>query len=54
MNVSVEDVSLKKRISSKSVIWDNKEKVFKVPGEYMMLADRKVTKGKGLEIGLVP
>ena len=52
MNASVEDVSLKKRISSKSVIWDNKEKVFKVPGEYMMLVDGKVTKGKGLEIGL--
>jgi len=52
MNVSVEDKTLKRNISSKSVIWDNKEKVFRVPGEYIMLADRKATKGKGLEIGL--
>jgi hypothetical protein len=48
---TIEDVSSKKLIESKSVIiWDNKENVFKIPGEYVLLTPKGRVRGEGIKI----
>ncbi len=49
---SIEDVLSKKLIKASSIIWDNKEKVFKIPGEYMAQTPKGRASGKGIKIDL--
>lgn len=50
--VSMESISAKKLIMSRSVIWDNEEKVFKIPGEYIALTSTGRARGKGIKVDL--
>lgn len=52
VTVSIEDVLSKKLITSRSVVWDNKEKVFKIPGEYRAQTPKGQASGKGIKVDL--
>jgi len=51
-SVSMESMPAKKLIMSRAVIWDNKEKVFKIPGEYIALTPTGRARGKGIKVDL--
>ncbi|MBI5058094.1 MAG: hypothetical protein HZB61_15900 [Nitrospirae bacterium] len=51
-DVSIEDASTQKVIKSNAVIWDNKEKVFIIPGDYIAITPKGSAKGNGLKIDL--
>lgn len=48
----IEDVVSKKRIKSKSGIWNNKEKVFVIPGDYVVQTPEGRASGRGIKIDL--
>ncbi len=50
--VSMEDVLSGRLIKSSSVIWDDKEKVFKVPGEYIAMTPKGQARGRGIKVDL--
>lgn len=52
VGASIEDLLSKKLIKSSSVIWDNKEKVFKIPGKYIAKTPKGVASGKGIKVNL--
>jgi len=52
VRAGIENVLSKKLIKSRSIIWDNKEKVFKIPGEYIALTPKGITKGRGIKVDL--
>ena len=39
-------------VSAKSAKWDAKEKVFKIPGEYLAITPKGTAKAKGIKINL--
>jgi len=50
--VSIEDVLSGRLIKSSSVIWNDKEKVFNVPGEYIAMTPEGRAKGRGIKVDL--
>lgn len=48
----IEQKSSKKVVSAKSAKWDAKEKVFKIPGEYLAITPKGAAKAKGIKINL--
>ncbi len=52
VGASIEDLLSKKLIKSSSVIWDNKEKVFKVSGKYIAKTPKGVASGEGIKVNL--
>ncbi len=48
----MEDVLSGRLIKSSSVIWDDKEKVFKVPGEYIAMTPKGQARGRGIKVDL--
>jgi len=52
VRASIENVLSKKLIKSRSVIWDGKDKVFKVPGKYIAQTPKGVASGKGIKVDL--
>ena len=51
-NASIEEVISKRLIESKSIIWDNEQKLFDIPGEYIIVTSREKAKGKGIKVGI--
>lgn len=49
---SVKDLSSDKLITSRSIIWNHSEKVFKIPGEYVATTRGKMARGKGIKLDL--
>ncbi len=49
---SIEDILSKKLITSRSVIWSGKEKIFKIPGAYRAVTSRGKTSGRGIKMDL--
>ncbi|MBI4679697.1 MAG: hypothetical protein HY753_00410 [Nitrospirae bacterium] len=52
MDVSMEGASSGKFIQSKTVMWNNKEKVFEIPGEYISRTQHGITNGKRIKVDL--
>lgn len=50
--VSLEDVVSGRLIKSSSVIWDDTEKAFKVPGEYIAMTPEGRARGRGIKVDL--
>ncbi len=50
LNAGLEDVQSKKLIKSRSVIWDNEENVFRIPGIYIATTPRGTARGKGIKV----
>jgi len=50
--VSIEDVLSGRLIKSSSVIWDNKEMVFNVPGKYIAMTPEGRARGKKIRVDL--
>ncbi len=50
--VSIEDVLSGRLIKSGSVIWDNKEMVFNIPGEYIAMTPKGQARGRGIKVDL--
>jgi hypothetical protein len=48
----IEHKPSKKFISTRSAIWDAKEKVFKIPGEYIAVTPKGKAKGYGIKVNL--
>lgn len=48
----IEQKSSKKLISTRSAKWDAKEKVFKIPGEYVVVTPKGTARAKGIKINL--
>jgi hypothetical protein len=51
-NAHLEEVISKKIIKSNFAVWDNKEKVFKIPGEYIATTPKGSAKANGLRVDL--
>ena len=51
-NSILENVFSKKVIRSNLIVWDTKEKVFKVPGEYVAMNPQGRATGKGIKVHL--
>jgi len=52
IGTDIEDVLSKKYIKSKAVVWDDKDKIFKIPGNYIATTPKGKAKGKGIKIDL--
>ena len=50
---SLEDPASKNRIEAKSIIWDNRENVFTIPGEYVAVTSKGMKWGKGIRVDMV-
>ncbi len=50
--VSMEDVLSGRLIKSSSAIWDDKEKVFNIPGEYIAMTPKGQARGRGIKVDL--
>jgi hypothetical protein len=50
--VSMKDVSSGKLIRSRSVIWNNKEKVFEIAEKYIAVTPKGMTSGKRIKVDL--
>ncbi|CAN2043856.1 DUF4403 family protein [Candidatus Magnetomoraceae bacterium gMMP-1] len=48
----IKNISLNKLIKSKIIIWNNRKKIFKIPGDYIMLSPMEKIRGKKIEINL--
>ncbi len=51
-DVHLEEVLSKKIIKSNFAVWDNKEKFFKIPGEYIAATPKGSAKARGLKIDM--
>ncbi|OGW50638.1 MAG: hypothetical protein A2Z50_03325 [Nitrospirae bacterium RBG_19FT_COMBO_42_15] len=51
-DVHLEEVLSKKIIKSNFAVWDNKEKFFKIPGEYIAATPKGSAKAQGLKVDL--
>lgn len=51
-DVHLEEIMSKKVIKSNFAVWDNKEKVFKIPGEYIATTPKGSAKANGLRVDL--
>jgi hypothetical protein len=49
-NVTLEQMSPKRIIVSKTVIWNGKDEVFEIPGDYLALTPEGKVSGKGLRL----
>jgi hypothetical protein len=49
---SLEDVLSRKLIQGRAVIWDSREKVFRIPGAYTILTPTGMTRGEGITVDL--
>lgn len=52
IRVSMENVSSRKLIKSRSIIWNSKNKVFEIPGKYMAQTPKGQASGKGIKVDL--
>jgi len=52
INVSIEDESSQKLIMSRSAIWSEKEKSFRIPGKYLAATPKGKAVGKGIKLDL--
>ena len=51
-NVTLEQMSPKRIIVSKTVIWNGKDDVFEIPGDYVALTPEGRVRGKGINLNL--
>jgi hypothetical protein len=49
-NATIQDISSKRLIRSKLIVWKNKESVFTVPGQYIIFSHTGPKKGHGIKI----
>ncbi|MBW2090147.1 MAG: hypothetical protein JRI37_14425 [Deltaproteobacteria bacterium] len=52
IDASIKEILSQKLIISKSIIWSEKEKIFKIPGPYFTLTGRGRANGKGIKVDL--
>lgn len=52
IDASIKEVLSRKLIMSKSIIWSEKEKIFKIPGAYFTLTPKGRATGKGIKVDL--
>ncbi len=52
IGVSMESISSRKLIKSRSIIWNSKNKVFEIPGKYMAQTPKGQASGKGIKVDL--
>ena len=50
INATIKDMSSQKHITSKLIIWNEKEKVFKVPGPYIAVTPKGKATGTGINL----
>ena len=52
ISASLQGVASKKRIESRLMIWENSEKVFKIPGEYVAFTPTGMRKGREVKVDM--
>jgi hypothetical protein len=52
IDASIKEILSQKLIKSESIIWSEKEKIFKIPGPYFTLTPRGRANGKGIKVDL--
>ncbi len=52
INATIKDMSSQKHITSRLIIWNEKEKVFKIPGPYIAVTPKGKATGTGIKLDL--
>lgn len=52
INATIKDMSSQKHITSRLIIWNEKEKVFKIPGPYIAVTPKGKATGTGINLDL--